>query len=92
MYSVTTTVTNPSGLHARPASMFVEAAKCYVSKVFIKNVTRGSEAKNAKSVVLLLTLAIACGNQIEISAEGDDEVQAVTHLVKLIESGMGEGN
>jgi phosphocarrier protein len=90
MYSLTTTVTNPSGLHARPASLFVDEAQKYVSKIFIRNITSNSVAKNAKSIISLLTLAMKAGTEIEISGEGDDEVEAVGNLVKLVESGLGE--
>jgi len=90
MHSLTTIVTNPSGLHARPATLFVDEAKKYVSNIFIKNLSKGSEAKNAKSIISLLSLAMISGTEIEISAEGEDEAKAVGALVKLIESGLGE--
>ena len=90
MYAATATVTNPSGLHARPATIFVEEAKKYASKIFVKNLSKGSDAKNAKSPIMLLTLAVTKGTEIEISADGDDEVNAVNNLIKLVESGFGE--
>jgi len=91
MYSLTTTVKNPSGIHARPASLFVSEAKKYVSNISVKNLTRQSGPKNAKSIIMLLTLAITAGTEIEISAEGDDAKQAVDNLVGLVEAGLEEG-
>ena len=90
MYALTTTVINPSGLHARPASLFVTEAKKYTSKIFVKNLTKKSEPKDAKSIILLLTLAMTFGTEIEISAEGEDRVEAVNNLIQLVESGLGE--
>lgn len=91
MYSKTTTVVNPSGLHARPASLFVEEAKKFSSRVTVRTAAEGTDdAVNAKSIVLLLTLGIGPGTEVEISANGEDEAQAVESLVTLIQSGFGE--
>lgn len=48
------------------------------------------ECMNAKSVVLLLSLGLAKGTQVELTAQGEDEKIAVDELVALIESGFGE--
>lgn len=85
-----TTVTNRSGLHARPASDFILEAKKYESKVTIKKAGAGSAAVNAKSIARLLGEGIVQGDCIEISAEGVDAEQAVASLVSLVESGFGE--
>jgi len=90
MYSKTVKVRNASGLHARPASQFVAKAKTFTSKVSVKNLDKGNEAPNAKSIILLMSLAVACDNEIEISADGPDEIEAVDTLVELVESGFGE--
>lgn len=88
MYSKKTKIINKTGLHARPASIFVSAAGKFKSKVTIKKIG-GAEA-NAKSIVLLLTLALSQGTEVEISADGEDERAAVDALVTLINSGFGE--
>ena len=90
MYSKTVTVQNPSGLHARPASVFVGETKNYKSKITIKKTSSDDEPLNAKSIILLLSMAITAGTEVEITAQGEDEVQAVDALVALIESGLGE--
>jgi len=90
MYSKIVKLVNASGLHARPASQFVAVAKNFKSKIAVKNLDKGSEAPNAKSIILLMALAVVCGAEIEITADGPDEVEAVDALVALIESGFGE--
>lgn len=90
MYSANTIVNNPSGLHARPATIFVDTAKEFDSKIFLKNITKDIGPKNAKSIIMLLTLGITSGTEIEISAEGSDEQEAVAALINLVESGLGE--
>ncbi|MCL2227118.1 MAG: HPr family phosphocarrier protein [Oscillospiraceae bacterium] len=90
MYTKTVKLINATGLHARPASLFVAKAKNYRSQIALKNLRTGREAPNAKSIVILLTLAISCGTEVEISAEGPDEVEAVDALATFIESGCGE--
>lgn len=90
MVSQKTTVVNPSGLHARPASVFVKKAMEFESDVTVRNVTGGSEPKNAKSIITMMALGMKRGDEIEIAAEGPDEAQAVQALVELVESGCGE--
>lgn len=90
MVTKTTTIRNKTGLHARPASDFVLAAKKFESKVQIRNVDADSEPVNAKSVVRLLAEGIGQGTKIELLVDGTDEVQAADELVALIDSGFGE--
>lgn len=89
MYKKNATILNKSGLHARPASDFVKEAGKFSSKITIRRLDEDEEA-NAKSIVFLLSLGIGQGVEVEISAKGDDEQQAVDSLVALIESGFGE--
>ena len=88
MVSKTTVVKNPSGIHARPASLFVQEASKYESSVTVGKV--GEDAKDAKSILMVMSLGMACGCEIEIAADGADEAAAVDALVALIESGCGE--
>lgn len=80
-------VQHESGLHARPAAQFVKLAKQFTS-----NVTVSSKGKtvSAKSMVLLLTLGVNKDTEIEIAADGDDEKQAVSSLVSLIENNFAD--
>lgn len=85
-----TTVKNKTGLHARPASSFVETAAKFKSAIKIKNIDKDSAEVNAKSIIKLLTLSMSQGTNIRISAEGEDEVEAVDTLIELVDSGFGE--
>jgi phosphocarrier protein len=91
MVSKVTRVINATGLHARPATEFVNKANTFSSKITIRNFSDGSnKTVNAKSIVLLLTLGICQGTDVEITAVGLDEVEAVESLVALINTGFGE--
>jgi phosphocarrier protein HPr len=74
---------NEVGLHARPAAQFVRTAKQFTSKV---TVTSNAKTVDAKSLVRLLGLAISKDAEIEITAEGDDEKEAVAALLDLIQN------
>lgn len=80
-------VTNASGLHARPASMFVQEAKKYKSSLTIK--TNGKE-KDGRSIMGILSCAICQNTEIELICDGEDEDLAAEALAKLVESGFGE--
>lgn len=84
-----TTIINKTGLHARPASEFVAAATKFKSKITIKRIDSEKEA-NVKSIIFVLSLGLTRGTQVEISASGEDEAEAVDTLVALIETGFGE--
>lgn len=88
MVSKTTVVKNPSGIHARPASLFVQEASKYESSITVAKM--GGDAKDAKSILMVMSMGLTCGCEIEIAADGTDEVAAVDALVALIESGCGE--
>lgn len=81
MYSKSIEITAPNGLHVRPAAQFVKEAKAFVSAI---NVTSGDKTASAKSLLKLQTLGLTQGTVITISAEGEDEQQAVDHLIALI--------
>ncbi len=89
MYSKKTTIQNSAGLHARPASDFIGLASKFKSKIVIRKVDDEEEA-NAKSIVMLLALGLAQGEEVEVYAKGEDEVEAVDALVALIDSKFGE--
>ena len=89
MYSATAIVRNRTGLHARPAAQFVGKAGEFQSRITIRNNSTGRSC-SAKSIIMLLKLAIAADTEVEITAEGSDEQQAVGQLIALIEEGFGE--
>jgi phosphocarrier protein len=91
MRAANTTVRNKTGLHARPASDFVGAAKGYTAKITIRDSAEDhSTAVNAKSIVMLLAQGFEQGADVTITADGPDEDLAVAALIELIDSGFGE--
>jgi phosphotransferase system HPr (HPr) family protein len=83
-------VTNPSGLHARPAALFVRTAGSFGSQIRLSNTTRGTGPGDAKSILTVLGLGVSSGHEIELAAEGDDASAALDALRELVESGIGE--
>lgn len=90
METLEITVINKVGLHARPAAAFVKRAQGYKSQVSIENLTKKTEAVNAKSFVKLLSIAVDRDNLIRITAEGEDELQAIESLKELVNDNFGE--
>jgi len=90
MYKKTATIINKRGLHARPGSDFVNAAKEFKSSITIRRLDEEDEPVNAKSIAFVLSLGIGMGVEIELGAEGEDEQQAVDSLVSLINEGLGD--
>ena len=89
MYSRNVLVQNRTGLHARPATEFIALANEYQSKITIRLASE-EDAVNAKSIMRLLSIGIGQGDEIVISATGEDENAAVDALVALIETKFGE--
>jgi phosphotransferase system HPr (HPr) family protein len=89
MYHCEATVLNQSGLHARPASLFVKKASSFGSNIRIGR-TDDTTRVNAKSIVMLMSLALEAGTKVEVLAEGTDETEAVNALVDLINSKFDE--
>ncbi len=90
MVKRTTVIKNKTGLHARPASDFVQAASKFNSSITIRRVDEEDDEANAKSIIFLLSLGLCQGEEVEILAKGDDEQEAVDSLIALIDSGFGE--
>ena len=87
MYSKDLMVQNQVGLHARPATFFIQKANEFRSSIWIEKEER---RVNAKSLLGILSLGIIGGTQIKIIADGADEQAAVNALVELVESGFSE--
>ena len=81
MYSQTVQVTNSVGLHARPATFFIQKANEFKCSIWV---AIGSRRINAKSLLGILSLGIIKGTDITILADGADEEAAVTALVELV--------
>lgn len=80
-------VTNPSGIHARPASNLVKLANTFNSSIFI---SKNGSLYNAKSILNLLAAEIHRGSEIKIHADGSDEDAALDAIAEAISSGLGE--
>lgn len=80
-------VQNQVGLHARPATFFIQKANEFKSSIWIEKEDR---RVNAKSLLGILSLGIVGGTQIRIIADGADEQEAVTALIELVDSGFAE--
>jgi phosphocarrier protein len=81
------TIVNETGLHARPASQFVQKAGKFKSDIQI--VFEDKEV-NAKSIMGVMSLGIGQGKEITLKAEGEDEVEAVNELENFIKTEMAE--
>ncbi len=80
-------VQNQVGLHARPATFFIQKANGFKSSIWVEKEDR---RVNAKSLLGVLSLGIVGGTAIRIIADGADEEEAVAGLVELVESGFAE--
>lgn len=87
MYVKDVTVQNQVGLHARPATFFIQKANEFKSSIWVEKEER---RVNAKSLLGVLSLGIMGGTDIRIIADGSDEEIAVESLVKLVQSGFAE--
>jgi phosphotransferase system HPr (HPr) family protein len=89
MPEATVTLRNASGLHARPAKIFARAAAASAADV---SVEKDGRRVNAKSVLSLLTLDCHQGDEIVISADGEEAEATLAELVALVEAKIGERN
>lgn len=87
MYVKEVTVQNQVGLHARPATFFIQKANEFKSSIWVE---KDERRVNAKSLLGVLSLGIVGGTDIRIIADGLDEQLAVDSLVRLVENGFTE--
>ncbi len=87
MYTREITVKNEVGLHARPATYFIQKANEFKSGIWVEKEER---RVNAKSLLGVLSLGIVQDTAITLIADGVDEKEAVDALVDLIENQIGE--
>jgi phosphocarrier protein HPr len=85
--SRTVVVTNPQGLHARPADLLVKAASRFQSKV---EIIKGNERVDAKSILAIFTLAALPGTELVVEAVGPDAEDALQAMCDLFERGFNE--
>ncbi len=87
MYTKTITVNNQVGLHARPATFFIQKANEFKCSIWVE---KDERRVNAKSLLGVLSLGIVKGTEITLMTEGPDEVAAVAALEALINSNFAE--
>lgn len=81
------TISNPTGLHLRPAGIFCNIANQYDCKV---NFEYADAIANAKSVLSVLGACIKSGDVITLVCDGPGEKEALKAMVEAVESGLGE--
>ncbi len=82
-YEASTVIENETGIHARPAAIFVQKASKFRSNIQIKSLHKTVDAKN---LLMLMSAGLSKGDKVTISAEGPDATEAVRQLVALIDS------
>ena len=85
MFIKSVEVNNKVGLHARPATFFIQKANEFKSTIWVE---KDGRRVNAKSLLGVLSLGIAQGTEINVIADGADEELAVNSLIELVESGL----
>ncbi|NQX83581.1 MAG: HPr family phosphocarrier protein [Mycoplasmataceae bacterium] len=83
MKKINVTIIDPVGLHARPASVVVQAANEFESDITIKN---GSHEGNLKSIMNVMAMQISEGTNIDIIANGSDEEKAIEKLNEVLKT------
>ena len=87
MVSSEVKIINKTGLHARPANLFVKEAKKYESNITLD---KNGKQYNAKSIFSVLSMGAGIGSELVLIADGTDEKEALHTLKELIDSGLGE--
>ena len=87
MTSKTVKVTNAVGLHARPATFFIQKANEFKSGIWVE---KDERRVNAKSLLGVLSLGITKGTTITLLADGSDEKEAIAALSELVSGNFGE--
>ena len=80
-------IRNPAGLQSKSAAIFIQKASNYKSSIWI---TKNERKANAKSLLGVLSLGIGKGDVVNLSIEGDDEMEAAAELEKYLLSDTGE--
>ena len=87
MISRNITIQNNVGLHARPATFFIQKVNSYKSSIWVE---KDDRRVNAKSLLGVLSLGVTQGMQITLIADGQDEVEALNGLEELVSTGFGD--
>ena len=85
MKSFVYTITDPVGLHARPAGLLVKEVKKYASMVTVK---KGEKASDAKKLMMLMGLGVKCPDEITVEVTGADEETAAAELEAFFKANL----
>jgi phosphocarrier protein len=81
-------INNKSGLHARPATLWIQTASRFKSVIRLK---KGEREVDGKSLLAILSLGLSAGSSVQLLADGDDAEAAVDALVKLMDEMANKG-
>lgn len=85
MKEFTYTITDPQGMHARPAGVLVKEAAKYQSKITIE---KDGKSGDAKRIFAVMGLGVKCGQAITVKVEGDDEAEAATAIEEFLKANL----
>ena len=85
MLKKTITIGLSSGLEARPVAMLVQIASQFDSQIYVEN---NNARVNAKSIMAVMSLGVKKGNEVIITAEGEDEEDAIAEIQKVLEENL----
>lgn len=75
------TIQIPTGLEARPVALLVQVASQYQSEIYVET---GEKKVNAKSIMGMMTLGLSAGESVTVSADGEDEKDAISNIEKYL--------
>ncbi|MDF2878554.1 MAG: HPr family phosphocarrier protein [Clostridia bacterium] len=90
MQKITVTLTNPQGLHARPASLLTKVVKDFKSELYFYKNGVDTKKYQPKSILSVMSVGAAKGDQLTFVADGGDEKEALEAIKTFVESGCGE--
>lgn len=85
MKTITYTIKDKLGIHARPAGMFVKEVKKFSSEITIE---KGGKTINASRLMALMGLGVKCGETVTITINGSDEENAATQIEKFLKENL----
>ena len=90
MKTITVTVINPIGLHARPASMLAKLSNNFQCDLTVYKNDDVGEIHEPKNIISIMAMSAKKGDNLTFKADGEDEIEAITAIREFIESGEGE--
>jgi phosphotransferase system HPr (HPr) family protein len=88
--SFTGVIRNPSGLHARPAAVFVKTVGRHDAEVTVTDVSNGNGPASGASLISLMSLGVVQGACVRVEANGPEAAQVIRELEQLVADGFGE--